>query len=55
MKKKSKPEKSKAQFARTIEKNQKWRGKKPADYVKVKSGKKRHQKLMPGQPDIIKT
>ena len=53
MKKKSKPEKSKAQFAKTTGRTGKWRGKKPAYYVKVKSGKKRHQKLMPGQPDII--
>lgn len=53
MKKKNKPEKSKAQFARTTSRTGKQRGKKPNEYVKVISGKKKREKLMPGQPECL--
>jgi hypothetical protein len=48
MKRKSKPEKAKAQFNRTVNRTSKWRGKKPAAYVKVKSGTKHKKKLFAG-------
>jgi hypothetical protein len=50
---KTNSEKYKRNFNRCVDKTGKWRGKKPSEYVKVKSGKKKREKLMPGQPEYL--